>query len=143
VGSVGLYDGNGVRVGGVVGVVGTAPLVAVNAIPLPFVLRVTQAGFDTATPGASGVWFESSDCGGTPFVSGDTGGVIPIVVVRGPNQIAYVADPLGPPTDIVASSVLEGSDACRGLAVPELVTDVVPALASASLRQYIPPFTVR
>ena len=143
VGSVGLYDGNGVRIGGVVGIVDTSPIVAINAFPLPFVLRVNQTGFETATPRAGGVWFESMDCGGTPYVSGDLNGVIPVVVVRGPNQIAYVADPLGPSFDIIARSTIDGSAPCRTLSVPELVNDAVRALASASLRQYIPPFTVR
>ncbi len=119
-----VYDGDGKRVGVVVGTqqLGTtlAPLVAFKVDDVPFMLFAYRDALD----GVNNVGWESTNCSGTPFLFTDSrpASTLPRSGVGVPGSTVYVE--AGPPRNVNIRSIVY---------VPGRIC-VYPPLASTSLR---------
>jgi hypothetical protein len=120
-------------------------LVMLNAGAYNFAVNVNQTGFAGQD---IFVYFQSSNCTGTPFL-----GTVrnfgwpfwPVVAVAGTRHTVYLADPNGTPTSITAHSWFEdaaGIGTC--ITASFNVNEAVPALPLIDLAtEFTPPFSVR
>lgn len=149
--SLTVFDANGNRVGGVVGV--TEPqepvVIAFHVGTYVFPLWVHRGAFAGDTIGAAtqnSVFFETTDCSGPSFALAMSTVILPRIVVARPGSTIYFADPFAAPQVITARSFLPGAsgappDPC-GVAMSAVT--VVPAIPLLDLDTlFTPPFSVR
>jgi hypothetical protein len=95
-------------------------LLAVSALlPAPGV--ASHGGRDNALPVRSGVFFESADCSGLPFLQSASGlpeSLLPAVAVLGPTRRVFIQVPGAEVVPIAPGSVLVDATTCWAVGQP-------------------------
>jgi FlxA-like protein len=147
-----VYDANGKQVGPIVSILTSGGPVVVafrvgeHVMPL-FVKRVGIGADETGTQ--NNLYFETTNCTGTPFALAQSSTILPRAIVAEPGSTVYFVDPFGPSHLITQRSFLPGAGVggqpgpCSAEAGPTVMT-VVPVLPLLDLdTMFTPPFSVR
>ncbi len=133
-----VVDGNGKRVGLVLGV-GSTVIVGFKVDRIPIVLAVYRTFFQ-----GHAVYWESTDCSGTPLLPSGGVGLFPPAGVSFPGNTVFVPVPNGEERTATVRSRADTRE-CSSIDFPfPFQIKVVPARALLNLdNHFTPPFSLR